>query len=122
MPSQKQGSIDIIRETRRLVSGLGDKKRFEIAKRHLEDALNYKTPRLDTYSNHLSKRFKICYNIQTSIIWIRFLMILSYVFMYAVIAINEKKIEQGISYICLVLFWLDTGMEVYHKKFEVLRK
>lgn len=43
-------SIDIIRETKKLVKDMHEKQRFQIAKEHLLNALSYKAPRLDTYS------------------------------------------------------------------------
>lgn len=58
---------------------------FEIAKKHLENALGYKTPRLDTYSSGMPRLFGICYELQTSNIWQTVLLILAYIFMYMVI-------------------------------------
>lgn len=49
------------------------------------NALSYKAPRLDTYSEGMSKVFKVCYSLQTSNIWQLFLLILAYIFMYLVI-------------------------------------
>lgn len=43
--------IDIIQETRRLVRGKDQDERFHIARIHLENALNMRAPRLDTFSN-----------------------------------------------------------------------
>ena len=89
-PPPSEPSVDIIRQTRKLVSGLDDQQRFHIAKKHLDDALQFKTPRLDTYSTNLSKKFKVCYNIQTSTLWSYFLILLSYLYMY-VIAVIENE-------------------------------
>jgi hypothetical protein len=78
-------SIDIIRETKKLIKDMDEKKRFEIAKAHLMNALNYKAPRIDTYSESMSKIFKVCYHLQTSNLWQFFLLIMAYIFMYLVI-------------------------------------
>ena len=119
--SKTRINIDIIRETRKLVSGLDEKQRFKIAKRHLNDALRYKTPRLDTYSNNLTKRFKLCYKVQTADLWQQFLLVLSYIIMYAIAFPIFRGFEQGIEYPIILIMWVDVLMEVYHKKFEVLR-
>lgn len=71
------------------MKGLDQKQRFEIAKKHLENALGYKAPRLDTYSSNMPLVFKACYNWQTSGVWQTILLILSYIFMYLVIWTHE---------------------------------
>jgi hypothetical protein len=115
--------INIIRETKKLVRDMDEKKRFEIAKIHLLNALNYKAPRLDTYSESISRVFKLCYHLQTSNLWQNFLLLLAYIFMYLVVwthlpmstplAVAEWTI--------LTLFWCDIIMEIYHKSYEDLR-
>lgn len=60
---------------------------------------------------------KICYNIQTSLIWRAFLLLLAYVFMYAVIWEQQPAslhLIVGESIILLVM-WADVFMEIYHK-------
>ena len=69
---------------------MDEKQRFAIARDHLYNALGYKAPRLDTYSENISRVFKVCYNLQTSNIWQTFLLILSYIFMYLVVFTHKK--------------------------------
>lgn len=120
---QNTQSIDIIQETRKLVKGMDQKSRFEIAKKHLENALGYKTPRLDTYSENMPRVFRACYNIQTSNMWQIILLTLSYIFMYLVIWTHSTVSQQFliVESIILILMWIDVIMEIHHKSYEVLR-
>jgi hypothetical protein len=61
---------------------MDEKKKFEIAKNHLFNAINFKAPRLDTFSDNISSVFYFCYLIQTSKIWQNFLLLIAYLFMY----------------------------------------
>lgn len=54
-------SIDIIKETKRLVAGKNEYERFTIARMHLFNALDYKTPRLDMLEKDVSPSLKAIY-------------------------------------------------------------
>lgn len=118
--NEKKSNIDIIRETRKLVYGLGEKERFKIAKDYLNDALHYRAPRLDIHLDN-SRRFQVCYKVQTSLFWQKFLLVLSYIYMYAITLNLKTGAHATIGFIVLIILWIDALMEIYHEKFEMLR-
>jgi hypothetical protein len=67
--------------------------------------------------------FRIVYTIQTSLAWQTILLILSYLFMYIILLTAKKPqlLQQIIEFTILFIFWFDIGMEVYHKRYEILR-
>ena len=72
-----------------MIKGMSKDERFEKARMHLMDALEYKAPRPEAYDSGLPTFFKIVFALQTSSFWNFFLFILSYFFMYLVILENS---------------------------------
>lgn len=112
MSKKDQQSIDIIQQTKKLVRDMDEKQRFAIAREHLENALGYKAPRLDTYSENMSKVFMVCYNLQTSGIWQTFLLILAYIFMYLVVFTHKPATDTlfAVEWSILLVMWIDVIM------------
>ena len=61
--------------------------------------------------------FKFCYRLQTSEYWTRFLLVLSYLYMYTIAIDTSEKLDIGFGFTTLFILWVDIAMEVYHKKF-----
>ena len=66
-----------------MIAGKNEQQRFELARKHLFNALDYKTPRIDILEESVSPVLKTVYLVQTNYIWRAFLLLLAYLFMYA---------------------------------------
>jgi hypothetical protein len=105
-------------------------QRFSKARRHLMDALNYRQARNDpdlstTNSNtDTSKFFHFCYIIQTRPLWSDLLFVLSFVYMYLIVAEPNNRLDLsvplnsavvGLDNAILLLMILDAFFEIIHK-------
>lgn len=119
----KSQSIDIIKETKRIVAGKSVYERFTIARMHLFNALDYKTPRLDMLEKDTSPTIKIIYEFQTWYVWRGFLLLLAYLFMYAAFFghVHPNYIQIGIEFGFLFFMFLDVVFEIIQKMYNRLR-
>lgn len=115
--------IDIIKETKRIISGKNELQRFQLARKHLFNALDYKTPRLDILEDNVSPVLKNVYLLQTNYIWRAFLLLLAYLFMYSAFFghVRPSYTLIGIQLGILLFLFVDVFMEIHHKKSNKLR-
>jgi hypothetical protein len=110
---------NIIKTTRHIIKHMTQEQRFEKAKAHVLDSLSYRSPRPDSESLDTPTRFRIVYAIETSSLWQWMLFILSYVFMYFVIADSDDySLKLGVESTILIIFWVDTFFRKYIKTFD----
>ena len=89
----------------------------------LFNSLDYKSPRLDLYRESEGTAVKIIYYIQTFFLWRRFLLLCAYLFMYAAFfgSLHPSYTLIGIEFGFMFIFFCDVAMEIYHKRYHVLR-
>lgn len=89
----------------------------------LFSALDYKTPRIDLYLKNVPLALHIIYHFQTFFLWRHFLLLCAYLFMYASFfgSVHPSYTLIGIELGFLLIFVLDTLMEIYHKSYHILR-
>lgn len=92
-------------------------ERFEIAKRHVLNALDFKKLRMDLELPETSRTVKLVYDIQTNLQWKSFLHLMSYIYMYASFFghVHPSRALLAIEFIMLSIYMIDMIMEVCHK-------
>ena len=125
--SNKTQSIfkdNIIRITRRIVRNMkDDTQKFDKAKAHLIDALNYKHPRYESQSLDTPRLFRVCYSIHMNKFFEWILFVFGYMFMFMVISDRESYVVKiVIESILLSTFVFDLLINIYCKQMDTFEK
>jgi hypothetical protein len=109
----------VIKGTRRIIKNMSETQKFEKAKAHIIDALKYRHPRFESVSLETRTLFHILYVIHSNELWSWLLFIGGYMYLCLIVLDNESYSTKIIfETILLVLFWADTIIYMYIKKFD----
>lgn len=119
----KLSKLNIIEETRKLVADKSEYERYHIAKHHLFNALDFKTARIDLYQPDAPSFLRFIYNFQTFFLWRRLLLLISYLFMYSAFwgHVRPSNTLIGVEFAFIFFMVIDLLMEIYHKRYNLLR-
>lgn len=117
-------SLDMIEQTRLLVANLDEEERFLRAKTHLEDALQYRQPRIDRFDPAQHVLFRRAYAVQTHSYWETLVQVLSFIYMYLLLLEGTESdwVYRYGSIASLVVFWTDLFLELLHSSQDKARK